>query len=128
MVILRSYEWGYGFAMRCPAGTTHPTSELNAIFTSELNAILGCESMDTGIGPILGAIAKSMPDRVHMNIITTPLKIRFISNPMFPKPSLPEIPLISVPTRTAAGIGWIDVIATIFRHMPFNQTPPNSII
>lgn len=50
-------------------------------------------TMDTGIGPIDGALDMPMFNRVVVNLIHMMLEIALIANPMLPIPALPDATL-----------------------------------
>ena len=75
--------------------------------------------MDRGIGPILRACDQSMLDRIDQAILHMRRHVRRIANMMFPKPSLPNAPLLPRNMATSQVSLWQRT-----RKSRLDQPPP----
>ena len=76
--------------------------------------------MDTGIGPVGGALDPSMFDRIIVDVLNMLLKVPLIPQAMLPTKMLPNILLLFIFTVGICNLGFI---WQFFGKFGFDQTP-----
>lgn len=72
--------------------------------------------------------AVSVPDRIHVQIVHVPVKVRLVADLMFPEAALPDRGFAAAGAARGLSSGQIKMTDASLRRQPFDQIPAQAVI